>query len=136
MSSTGTRVTATHAHTEAVDEALAVEVLREHAEEALPGEDEEPPGSECRTCRESWPCVASRLATAVLATPHKAAALCDAAQGRNRVRERLATAEQLRQDIGRISARHADGIATPALAVALADAGWVKVPLAETSEGR
>jgi hypothetical protein len=75
-------------------------------------------------------------ALAVMSGAHKAAALYDAAQGRDLVRERLATAEELRQDIGRISARSADGVPTSALAVALADAGWVKVPLAETSGGR
>lgn len=75
-------------------------------------------------------------APAVLGPADKAPALYDAAQGRDLVRERLATAEELRQDIGRISARSADGVPTSALAVALADAGWVKVPLAEFSEGR
>ncbi|GEL47420.1 hypothetical protein CHO01_25360 [Cellulomonas hominis] len=75
-------------------------------------------------------------ALAVTPESHKAPTLCDAAQGRDLVRERLAAAEELRQDIGRISARRADGVTTSALAVALADAGWVKVPLAESSEGR
>lgn len=35
-------------------------------------------------------------------------------------------ADQLRQDIGRLSARHPDGMTTAALAEALAAEGWVK----------
>lgn len=63
---------------------------------------------------------------------HKPIGLYGLAQPAIAVRPRHKVADQLRQDIGRLSASRPDGMPTSTLAAALAAEGWVKVPAVET----